>query len=212
MALKNVKKEIKEKEDFKQIAETAFSKSNGESQKLTQDLNSSLPEKDYKPTVEIININTAQKQDLIQLPNVGVVTAERIMRYREDFGSFKSADDLLKVKGIGPKTLEKIFSISENSVFYEYFISNYIYENPSIFKSKGISLNKANLLRWTLDYPEDYVFLKKIFGDLYLDNKIFHMDDVLSFLKEHTEISKINSMYDNEFSHLKYQREMSKKK
>ena len=99
---------IEEKEDFKQIAETAFSKSNDESQKLTADLNSSLPEKDYKPTVEIININTAQKQDLIQLPNVGVVTAERIMRYREDFGSFKSADDLLKVKGIGPKTLEKI--------------------------------------------------------------------------------------------------------
>jgi competence ComEA-like helix-hairpin-helix protein len=30
------------------------------------------------------------------------------MRYREDIGSFKSADDLLKVKGIGPKTLEKI--------------------------------------------------------------------------------------------------------
>ena len=118
----------------------------------------------------------------------------------------------LDVEVFPVKTLEKIFSISENSVFYEYFISNYIYENPSIFKSKGITLNKANLLRWTLDYPEDYVFLKKIFGDLYLDNKIFHMDDVLSFLKEHTEISKINSMYDNEFSHLKYQREMSKKK
>ena len=99
---------IEEKEDFKQIAETAFSKSSGESQKLTPDLNSSLPEKDYKPTVEIININTAQKQDLMQLPIVGVVTAERIMRYREDFGPFISADDLLKVKGIGPITLEKI--------------------------------------------------------------------------------------------------------
>jgi len=42
--------------------------------------------------------------------------------------------------------------------------------------------------------------------------KIFHMDDVLNFLKEHMEISKINSMHYNEFSHLKYQREMSKKK
>ena len=38
------------------------------------------------------------------------------------------------------------------------------------------------------------------------------MDDVLNFLKEHMEISKINSMHYNEFSHLKYQREMSKKK
>ena len=118
----------------------------------------------------------------------------------------------LDVEVFPVKTLEKIFSISEDSVFYEYFISNYIYENPLIFKSKGISLNKANLLRWTLDYPEDYTFFKKIFGELYLDNKIFHMDDVLNFLKEHMEISKINSMHYNEFSHLKYQREMNKKK
>jgi spore coat polysaccharide biosynthesis protein SpsF len=118
----------------------------------------------------------------------------------------------LDVEVFPVKTLEKIFSISEDSVFYEYFISNYIFENPSIFKSKGISLNNPNLLRWTLDYPEDYIFFKKIFGALYLDNKIFHMDDVLNFLEEHIEISKINSMHYNEFSHLKYQREMSKKK
>ena len=118
----------------------------------------------------------------------------------------------LDVEVFPVKTLEKIFSISEDPIFYEYFISNYIFENPSIFKSKGISLNNPNLLRWTLDYPEDYMFFKKIFEELYLDDKIFHMDDVLNFLEEHIEISKINSMHHNEFSHLKYQREMSKKK
>ena len=118
----------------------------------------------------------------------------------------------LDVEVFPVKTLEKIFSISEDPIFYEYFISNYIFENPSIFKSKGISLNNPNLLRWTLDYPEDYMFFKKIFEELYLDDKIFHMDDVLNFLEEHIEISKINSMHYNEFSHLKYQREMSKKK
>jgi spore coat polysaccharide biosynthesis protein SpsF len=118
----------------------------------------------------------------------------------------------LDVEVFPVKTLEKIFSISEDPIFYEYFISNYIFENPSIFKSKGISLNNPNMLRWTLDYPEDYMLFKKIFGELYLDDKIFHMDDVLNFLEEHIEISKINSMHYNEFSHLKYQREMSKKK
>ena len=118
----------------------------------------------------------------------------------------------LDVEVFPVKTLEKNFSISEDPIFYEYFISNYIFENPSIFKSKGISLNNPNMLRWTLDYPEDYMLFKKIFGELYLDDKIFHMDDVLNFLEEHIEISKINSMHYNEFSHLKYQREMSKKK
>ena len=71
----------------------------------------------------------------------------------------------LDVEVFPVKTLEKIFSISEDPIFYEYFISNYIFENPSIFKSKGISLNNPNMLRWTLDYPEDYMLFKKIFGE-----------------------------------------------
>ena len=55
-----------------------------------------------------ININTAGKDELVLLPNVGPVTAERIIRYREDYGLFDSIDDLTRAKGIGPKTLEKL--------------------------------------------------------------------------------------------------------
>ena len=58
--------------------------------------------------IEIINVNTAKKDELIFLPYVGPVTAERIIRFREDFGVFKSIDDLTRVKGIGPKTLDKL--------------------------------------------------------------------------------------------------------
>ena len=54
-----------------------------------------------------ININTAGKDELVLLPNVGPVTAERIIRYREDYGLFDSIDDLTRVKGIDPKTLKK---------------------------------------------------------------------------------------------------------
>ena len=35
-----------------------------------------------------INVNTAGKDELVLLPNVGRVTAERIIRYREDYGLF----------------------------------------------------------------------------------------------------------------------------
>ena len=55
-----------------------------------------------------ININTAGKDELVLLSNVGPVTAERIIRSREDYGLFDSIDDLTRVKGIGPKTLEKL--------------------------------------------------------------------------------------------------------
>ena len=42
------------------------------------------------------------------LPKIGPLTAERIIRFRDDFEPFQSIDDLAKIKGIGPKTLERL--------------------------------------------------------------------------------------------------------
>ena len=93
-----------EKESFEKKARLAYDTSK------RKGLNSSesSTENDSKPQTEIININTAEKQNLVKLPKIGTVTAERIIRFRDDYGPFKSIDDLLKVKGIGPKTLEKL--------------------------------------------------------------------------------------------------------
>lgn len=57
---------------------------------------------------EMVNINTANSAVLMTLPKIGPVTAERIIRYREDFGEFQSIEDLCRVKGIGPKTFERL--------------------------------------------------------------------------------------------------------
>lgn len=56
----------------------------------------------------LVNINTASKEQLMILPKIGPVTAERIIRYREDFGNFTDLDELKNVKGIGPKTFEQL--------------------------------------------------------------------------------------------------------
>ncbi len=56
----------------------------------------------------LININTATKEELMELPKIGPVTAERILRYREDFGNFHNIDELKNIKGIGPKTMEQL--------------------------------------------------------------------------------------------------------
>ena len=53
-----------------------------------------------------INLNTATVKELAQLKRIGTKYAERIVKYREDNGSFKTADELIKVPGIGVKTLE----------------------------------------------------------------------------------------------------------
>ena len=55
-----------------------------------------------------IDINNADEKMLTNLPGVGPTTASRIHEYRKVNGPFKSVDDLLKVKGIGPKVLDKI--------------------------------------------------------------------------------------------------------
>lgn len=58
----------------------------------------------------IVNINTASEQELDTLPGVGPVTAKRIIEYRNQVGGFRSIDQLLDVKGIGPKKLERMRS------------------------------------------------------------------------------------------------------
>jgi competence ComEA-like helix-hairpin-helix protein len=60
------------------------------------------------PPKERIDINSASKAELMQLPGVGEATAERIVLYREEHGAFKRAEDLTKVKGIGKKKLERL--------------------------------------------------------------------------------------------------------
>ncbi len=55
-----------------------------------------------------VDINRATRDELEALPGIGPVLAGRILEYRERHGPFRSLDDLLKVKGIGPKTVARI--------------------------------------------------------------------------------------------------------
>ncbi|WP_201615538.1 ComEA family DNA-binding protein [Psychrobacter urativorans] len=54
-----------------------------------------------------ININRASEGELVSLHGIGSSKAQAIILYREMFGDFKTVEELEKVKGIGPKTIEK---------------------------------------------------------------------------------------------------------
>jgi competence protein ComEA len=61
-----------------------------------------------------IDPNTATWTELTRLPGIGEVTAKRIVAYRQEHAAgpgqpvFRAAEDLSRVKGIGPKTVENI--------------------------------------------------------------------------------------------------------
>ncbi len=57
---------------------------------------------------ERLDPNTASDVDLDRLPGVGAATALAIVRERTLNGGFRSLDELLRVRGIGPTTLERI--------------------------------------------------------------------------------------------------------
>lgn len=55
-----------------------------------------------------IDLNIAERAELLQLPGVGESLALRILNYRQEHGGFHRVDDLRRIKGIGPITLEKV--------------------------------------------------------------------------------------------------------
>jgi len=65
--------------------------------------------------------------------------------------------------------------------------------NNAKFKQFNLT-NKVNLSehRWTVDNPEDFEFVEKVYKELYLNNKRFTMHDVLKLLKSKPQITKKN--------------------
>jgi len=55
-----------------------------------------------------IDINSASQEELESLPGIGPKKAQAIIGYRKRYGPFKTKSDIIKVKGIGEKTYQKI--------------------------------------------------------------------------------------------------------
>ncbi len=60
------------------------------------------------PPAKPLDLNTATVEQLQQLPGIGPATAKAIVRFREKSGLFHRVEDLLAVRGITKRKLEKL--------------------------------------------------------------------------------------------------------
>jgi competence protein ComEA len=66
------------------------------------------PARATAPDMKLVDINTASSAELEAVPGIGKSLAQRILTFREKNGAYGTIDDLLKVQGIGEKSLEKL--------------------------------------------------------------------------------------------------------
>lgn len=88
----------------------------------------------------------------------------------------------------------------------------YIWENPDKFNIGNVmwetGLDYSMSHRWTIDYEEDYHFIKKVYRELYPVNPAFGLDDILNLLKKQPELTKINQSYAGQYWYINHLNEL----
>ncbi|EGG61818.1 comEA protein [Staphylococcus epidermidis VCU144] len=81
----------------------------GENSMKINSQQSTLNSSDVKiNTNQPLNLNSATEEQLKNIPGIGPSKAKEILNYREQNHGFNSIDDLMKIKGFGKKTFEKL--------------------------------------------------------------------------------------------------------
>lgn len=66
------------------------------------------PEEVSTPGARRVNVNTASAEELDTVPGIGPALAARIIAHRDQNGAFRSVSDLQDVRGIGPRSIERM--------------------------------------------------------------------------------------------------------
>ena len=75
-------------------------------------------------------------------------------------------------------------------------VTQYIIKNPGVFKNGVLDSNQdLSFLRWTVDEPEDFFMVQKIYEELYPKKPFFLTEDILNLLVRKPELTKINNKF-----------------
>ncbi len=73
-------------------------------------------------------------------------------------------------------------------------VTPFIKKSPNLFKLCSVkNTEDLSRLRWTIDQPEDYEFLKTIFAAVYTKNPRFRMKDAMEAIRNNPRLEEINS-------------------
>jgi spore coat polysaccharide biosynthesis protein SpsF len=94
--------------------------------------------------------------------------------------------------------LEKTWRLATRPLELEH-TTPFIWENPDQFRIGNVVWNTGKdysmSYRFTIDYPEDYQFIKRVYKELYAENGCFSCDDIINLLIHKPEIREINAGY-----------------
>ena len=72
-------------------------------------------------------------------------------------------------------------------------VTPYIYRNPNLFNLQNVEFSRdISSYRWTLDFPEDYILISKIYQSLYKEDPLFGMKAIIKLIEKNSEWLKIN--------------------
>ena len=75
-------------------------------------------------------------------------------------------------------------------------VTQYIVNRVELFNNRIFEFDQdLSHLRWTVDEPEDFVLVEKIYQNLYKENPLFLTSDILNLLQEKPELTNINSRF-----------------
>lgn len=96
------------------------------------------------------------------------------------------------------KTIETAWKEASKNFEREH-TTPYIWENKDKFRIGNVvwetGLDYSTTHRWTIDYEEDYLFIKTVYDELFNNNPNFGINDILNLLKEKPYIYKINEKH-----------------
>lgn len=127
-------------------------------------------------------------------------------------GHYVSSDEFDFVSNLHPATYPdgndvEIFSFESLECAWKDATKDYerehttpfIWEHQDVFSVGNVTwetgYDYSSTHRWTIDFPEDYEFIRKVYDELYSTNPAFSLNDILTLLKQKPEIAEINQQY-----------------